>query len=120
MTRVAVIQAGAVPGDVYAGLAKAELWMEKAAAAGAKLAVFPEAFLTGYPKGASFGTLLGSRSEQGRAEFARYLESAIEVPGDATRRLGAAARTHSLWHRAVLFPGWRARGQTPEAHADRS
>jgi nitrilase len=97
MTRVAVIQAGAVPGDVYAGLAKAELWMEKAAAAGAKLAVFPEAFLTGYPKGASFGTLLGSRSEQGRAEFARYLESAIEVPGDATRRLGAAARTHSLW-----------------------
>lgn len=97
MTRVAVIQAGAVPGDVYAGLAKAELWIEKAAAAGAKLAVFPEAFLTGYPKGASFGTLLGSRSEQGRAEFARYLESAIEVPGDATRRLGAAARTHSLW-----------------------
>lgn len=96
-TRVAVIQAGAVPYDVAAGLAKAEQWLEKAAAAGAKLTVFPEAFLTGYPKGASFGTLLGSRSEQGRAEFRRYLESAIDVPGEATRRLAGAARAHAMW-----------------------
>jgi len=96
-TRVAVLQAGAVPFDVEAGLAKAEQWLAKAAAAGARLAVLPEAFLTGYPKGASFGTLLGSRSESGRAEFRRYFENAIDVPGEATRRLGAAAQAHSLW-----------------------
>ena len=71
--------------------------MAEAAAAGSKLAVFPEAFLGGYPKGADFGTLLGSRSEEGRAQFRRYYENAIEVPGPVTERLGAAARAHELW-----------------------
>jgi len=92
-----VLQAGAVLFDLEAGLAKAERLMAEAAAAGSKLAVFPEAFLGGYPKGADFGTLLGSRSEEGRAQFRRYYENAIEVPGPVTERLGAAARAHELW-----------------------
>lgn len=92
-----MLQAGAVLFDLEAGLAKAERLMAEAAAAGSKLAVFPEAFLGGYPKGADFGTLLGSRSEEGRAQFRRYYENAIEVPGPVTERLGAAARAHELW-----------------------
>ena len=95
--RVAVIQAGATAFDLEAGLAKAASLIAKAAGTGAKLAVFPEAFLTGYPKGAHFGTLLGSRSDEGRALFRRYFESAIEVPGPETRRLAEMARSCGIW-----------------------
>lgn len=83
--------------DLEAGLRNAERLLAEAAATGARLAVFPEAFLTGYPKGASFGTLLGSRTQEGREEFRRYFDSAIGVPSPATARLGEAARVHAMW-----------------------
>jgi nitrilase len=67
--------------------------MADAAGEGAKLAVFPEAFISAYPKGLDFGARLGSRTPEGRNDFRRYFESAIEVPGPATETLGAAAGT---------------------------
>ena len=55
------------------------------------IVVFPEAFIPGYPKGLSYGLLVGARDPRGREEFRLYLESAIEVPGPETARLGDAA-----------------------------
>src|ERR1035438_2278899 len=95
--RVALVQAGSILFDNEATLAKAERLMAEAAAGGAKLIVFPEAFAGGYPKGADFGTLVGSRTTEGRKLFRRYFESALDVPGGGTARLGEAARTHGAW-----------------------
>ena len=58
---------------------------------GARVVVFPEAFIAGYPKGLSYGLVVGARDPRGREEFRLYLESAIEVPGPETARLGEAA-----------------------------
>lgn len=44
------------------------------------LVVFPEAFLGGYPKFSTFGASVGTRTDAGRAEFARYHHAAIQVP----------------------------------------
>ncbi|MDA4895832.1 nitrilase, partial [Streptomyces sp. MS2A] len=55
MQKVAVVQAAAIPFDAEASTTKAVGLMAEAAAAGATLAVFPEAFLGGYPKGSAFG-----------------------------------------------------------------
>jgi nitrilase len=96
-TSVAVVQAGSILLDTEASLGKAERLIGEAAANGARLTVFPEAFIGGYPKGADFGVRIGSRSQEGRALFRRYFESAVEVPGRATARLGAAAREHGSW-----------------------
>lgn len=93
--RVAVVQAGAVPFDPESGLKKASRLLEEAAEAGAQLAVFPEAFITGYPKGLDFGARVGMRTPEGRKDFQRYLESAVEVPGPATETLAAAVRKHN-------------------------
>jgi nitrilase len=93
--RVAVVQAGAVLFDPDASLAKAERLI--AEAAGAKLIVFPEAFIGGYPKGADFGARVGSRTSEGRKLFRRYFEGAIDVPGPATGRLGEAAHAAGAW-----------------------
>jgi len=94
---VAVVQAGAVLFDSDGCLAKAERLVAEAAGRGARLAVFPEAFIGGYPKGEDFGARVGWRSDEGRKLFRRYFEGAIEVPGPATERLGRAARDHGIW-----------------------
>ncbi len=89
---VAAVQAAAIPFDREATLAKAGRLTLEAAAAGAKLVLFPEAFVSGYPAGLSFGTIVGRRSPQGRRLWERYWRSAVEVPGPATEQLAAAAR----------------------------
>ena len=89
--RVAVVQAGAIPFDRAAGVDKAVRLVADAAATGASVIVFPEAFIGGYPKGLNFGLVVGARDAAGREEFRRYLDAAIAVPGPETARLGDAA-----------------------------
>ncbi len=94
--RVAVVQDAPVVFDREATLAKTNQLMESAANTGARLVLFPEAFVSGYPKGLDFGARLGMRFPYGRADFLRYWESAVEVPGEATDILGRAAKEHGL------------------------
>jgi nitrilase len=89
--RVAVIQDCPVPFDIAGTIAKAEQLTQKAAATGARLIVFPEAFVSGYPKGLDFGARVGMRTAQGRDVFRRYYDSSIELNSAECRRLGAAA-----------------------------
>jgi nitrilase len=95
--RVAVVQAAPVVFDVERTLSKLRDLTADAARRGAKLAVFPEAFVPAYPKGLGFGARLGMRSPEGRDEFRRYFESSVEVPGPATEAIGATARTGGLF-----------------------
>ena len=88
----AVIQAAPVLFDLEATLDKTEKLVKEAAQKGAKLILFPEAFVSAYPRGLSFGTVVGSRSEEGRETWLRYWNSAIEVPGSDTERLGQMAK----------------------------
>jgi nitrilase len=96
MTRIAVVQAGSVLFDTPATLAKLERLAAEAAASGAQLAVFPEAFVGGYPKFMGFGATLGTRSDEGRDQFRAYFDCAIPVPGPETDRIAAAAAAHGL------------------------
>jgi nitrilase len=92
--RAAVVQAAAVPFDSEACVTKAVRLIGVAAAAGARVILFPEAFVGGYPKGLSYGLVVGARDQAGREEFRLYREAAIDVPGPHTQRLGKAAAAH--------------------------
>ena len=98
-TRVhaAVVQAGAVPFDTEACIDKAVRLIGEACGLGAKVIVFPEAFVPGYPKGMNYGLVVGARDPIGREEFRVYLEAAIAVPGPQTQRLGEAAAAHGAY-----------------------
>ena len=96
-TPVAVIQAAPVAFNCERTLERAARLVAEAAATGARLVVFPEAFVSGYPKGADFGARVGSRTPEGREWFRRYHASAIDVPGPATERLGEIAREHGVF-----------------------
>src|SRR5688572_564785 len=88
---VAIVQDASVFLDRDACVEKTIALAQEAADHGAELVLFPEAFIPGYPRGLSFGAVVGSRNAEGRALFRRYAENAIEVPGPETERLGAIA-----------------------------
>src|ERR1019366_8315434 len=95
--RVAVVQAAPVMFDTSKSLQKLADLSANAAKQGAELVVFPEAFMGGYPKGHDFGVTLGIRSPDGREEFRRLLESAIEVPGPSTELIGSVAKDNAIY-----------------------
>ncbi|OAH57373.1 nitrilase [Domibacillus aminovorans] len=95
--KVAVVQAASVIMDGEASTQKAIDLTIEAAEKGAKIVVFPEAFIPAYPRGLSFGTKIGSRSVEGRQDWLRYLENSIPVPGKATDRLGGAAQKAGVY-----------------------
>ena len=94
---VAVVQAGSILFDPSACVDKAVRLIGEAAATGAKIVLFPEAFITGYPKGLNYGLVVGARDAVGREEFRLYLDAAIEVPGSETERLGEAAAANGTY-----------------------
>ncbi|MFZ1480678.1 MAG: carbon-nitrogen hydrolase family protein [Paracoccaceae bacterium] len=87
---VAVVQMAAHPNDPLATAEAAAQRLREAAAKGAKLIVFPEALIGGYPKGASFGAPIGMRKPEGRAAFARYHAAAIDLDGPEVALLAEA------------------------------
>ncbi|MFN8582032.1 MAG: carbon-nitrogen hydrolase family protein [Gemmatimonadaceae bacterium] len=93
----AVVQAGSIPFDRGACTEKAVRLISEAAARGARIAVFPEAFIGGYPKGLSYGLVVGARDRAGREEFRLYHESAIAIPGPETQLLADAAAANGIY-----------------------
>ena len=78
--RVAVIQATPILFDRQATVEKTCQLAADAAAQGAQLLVFPEAFIPAYPRGLGFGTVVGSRSPSGRCTWERYWANGVDVP----------------------------------------
>jgi nitrilase len=90
--RVAVVQAAPVFMDCDATVAKVGALTAEAASNSARLILFPEAFIPAYPRGLSFGAVVGSRTPAGRRLWARYWANSVPVPGPTTEALGEMAR----------------------------
>lgn len=95
--RVAVVQAASIIMDREASTNKAISLTLEAGEKGANVVVFPEAFIPAYPRGLSFGAVVGSRSPEGRKDWLRYWENAVPVPSETTEQLGEAARKAGVY-----------------------
>lgn len=88
----ACVQAAPVAFDVRATLEKVRDLCADAARLNAKLILFPEAFISAYPRGTNFGAIIGGRSAEGRDLFRLYRASSIEIPGPAVDVLAQIAK----------------------------
>jgi nitrilase len=95
--RVAVVQSSPVVFDKDRTLAKLADLAADAGRTGAKLILFPEAFVSGYPKGLDFETRVGVRTPAGRDQFRQYFDSAIDVPGRDVEAIGRAAKAAAAY-----------------------
>jgi len=92
VVKAAVVQAAPVLFERQASIEKACRLTAEAAAQGAQLILFPEAFVPAYPRGLTFGTVVGSRNPTGRLTWERYWANSVDIPSPATQALGEAAR----------------------------
>ena len=76
--KAAVVQDSPVLFNLHSTIEKVEIITRKAAKNNAQLIVFPEAFISAYPKGLDFGAKIGSRTDKGRNEFLLYYNSSLE------------------------------------------
>jgi len=97
LVKVAVVQAAPVVFNREQTLKKVRNFARDAARRGAQLVLFPEAFVSAYPRGLDFGAVVGSRTAQGREDFRRYWESSVDVPGPAVDELGRTARDNGIY-----------------------
>ncbi len=95
--KAAVVQASPVLFNREATVEKACRLVLEASQLGANLVLLPESFIPAYPRGFSFGAVVGSRSAEGRALWQRYWENSVDVPGPATDALGEAARLANVY-----------------------
>ena len=95
--KVAVVQASPVVFDRVRTLKKVHALAREAAGKGARLVLFPEAFVSAYPRGLNFGAVFGSRTDAGREQFRRYWESSVDVPGPAVDALAKTAKQCGIY-----------------------
>lgn len=78
--------------DKEGTLDRIDHWIKEASKLSSSLILFPEVFISGYPRGMTFGTAVGGRTTEGRELFLRYWENAIHVPSRETELLGTFAK----------------------------
>lgn len=90
--KVAVVQAAPVLFDKEKTLEKTIELIEEAGTKDVDLIVFPESFIPAYPRGFSYGYIVGSRTMEGREDWKVYYDNSIVVPSEDTNRIGEAAK----------------------------
>lgn len=95
--KTAVVQAAPVLFDKEKTVKKASELIDEASDNGAKLVLFPEAFIPAYPRGSTFDTDVGHRTEKGRELWNRYYEESVEIPGQVTDELGKKACENQIF-----------------------
>ncbi|CAB3403664.1 unnamed protein product [Caenorhabditis bovis] len=96
MPKIAIVQAGTVLYDTPATIRKLEKFVNEAANNNVDLVLFPEAFVGGYPKWNSFGITLGTRTMEGREEYLKYFNNAIEENGPECQQIEELAKNKNI------------------------
>ncbi len=91
------MQAAPVAFDVARTLEKVRELTADAKRRGARLVLFPEAYVSAYPRGLDFGATVGARTAEGRDQFRRCWESAIDVPGPHVDALAGTAQANGVY-----------------------
>ncbi|VBB78261.1 Putative nitrilase [Podospora comata] len=97
-------------------IAQLEQIARRAASKKIDILLLPEAYLGGYPRGTHFGCVIGSRTAEGREEYLRYFQNAVDL-GDT---VGDGAGAGEAWIKRALpgdaVPGSNENSKEPAAN----
>lgn len=99
---VAVCQCACQEFDFEKTVIHLEKFTAEAREKGAQLALFPEAFIGGYPRYSHFGAVIGQRSDAGRTEFLHYYQGAISIY-DGNEKSPELQRLEEIARRYQIF-----------------
>ncbi len=95
--KVACVQAEPVIFERDATIGKVATLCAEAAGEGAKLVVFPETFIPVYPSSRWARHFAGWDDGDAKALFARLARESLEIPSEASDRIGSIARDNGVW-----------------------
>ena len=95
--KVCLIQDNPVFFDKKATLNKIEKLTKQYAKEDCNLIVFPESFIPGYPRGFSFGTKIGSRSDEGRQLYTEYYNNSIDIEDEELKQLEDLSKSLNIY-----------------------
>lgn len=95
--KVCLIQDSPVFFDKAKTMDKVEDLTKKYANAGCELIVFPESFIPGYPRGFSFGAIVGSRTDEGRKLYSEYANNSISIESEDLKRLEKLSKSQKVY-----------------------
>ena len=95
--KAAVVQDSPVLFDLTLTIDKVENLTKEASANGASLIVFPEAFISAYPKGLDFGAKIGSRTPEGRKQFLQYYNSSLDFNSNEFKKILNIAKKNKIF-----------------------
>ena len=95
--KVGVVQATPALFDLKGSVEKTITWIEKAAATGCELVLFPESFIPCYPRGITYDARVGKRTEESRNQWLEYWSNSLEIDSPETRKLSAAIKKAGIF-----------------------
>jgi len=95
--KVGVVQDSPVFFDKDKTIDKIEDITKKQAKKGCELLVFPESFIPGYPRGFSFGAIVGSRTDEGRKLYAQYHKNSLDIKSDDLKKLEKISKSQNIY-----------------------
>ena len=95
--KVAVVQDSPVFFNKEKTIKKVEAIVKKYGQRNCDLIVFPESFIPGYPRGFSFGAVVGSRSHEGRQHYADYYNNSFDLNGSELKILEKLSKTENIY-----------------------
>lgn len=95
--KVGVVQATPALFDIEKTVQLVIEWIEKGAAEGCELLLFPESFIPCYPRGLDFDSIIGRRTEKSRNQWLEYWENSIETSSSYVDRISEAIRKAGIF-----------------------